>query len=98
MVKRSNGLGSVFQRSNGKWIAAWVTPEGKRKTKSANTKREAEAKLRELRQGAHEVQSQATPPPQQSSPRLSEWTVQWLSLREPQPRPSIVMPTGKHFG
>lgn len=90
MVKRSNGSGSVYRRSNGKWIAAWITPEGKRKTKSANTKREAEAKLRELRQGTHEPQFQATPPLQESSPHLSEWTAQWLDLRASQLRPSTL--------
>ena len=49
MTKRNNGAGSIFQRKDGKWVAAvWDPSIGKQIRKYAATKNKADAKLREM--------------------------------------------------
>jgi len=49
--KRQNGSGSVFQRADGKWVAAVTDPyTGKQVRKYAKTRNQAEALLREMLQ------------------------------------------------
>lgn len=50
-VKRQNGLGTVFQRADGKWVAAVTDPlTGKQKRKYAKTENEANVLLQGLLQ------------------------------------------------
>ncbi|HUY60970.1 MAG TPA: site-specific integrase, partial [Candidatus Dormibacteraeota bacterium] len=46
MSKRGNGEGSLYQRkSDGRWLAAYVAPDGKRRTMVAATRQEASKRL-----------------------------------------------------
>ena len=56
---RSDGDGSIYQRSNGKWVAAISlgkdhTGKRRRRTRTATNRKQAAAKLRELQAEARE--------------------------------------------
>ncbi len=82
MAKRRNGAGSIYQREDGRWIAA-TTIDGKRRVVSAKTKREVEVKLRELRR-------QPVSKPVKQSLTFAEWCDTWLVMKEPVLRPSTI--------
>ena len=46
---RANGEGSVYQRTDGRWVSAWVDESGRRHTWYGKTRGEVEKKLREER-------------------------------------------------
>lgn len=52
--KRSSGEGSIFQRKDGRWVAAITLPNGKKKTKYAKTQREARQWLFDMRKAKEE--------------------------------------------
>ena len=60
MSRRSNGDGSITQRTDGRWQVA-LMQGGVRKTVYAKTEREARRKLREMRRQAATVQSLPNP-------------------------------------
>lgn len=45
MGRRSNGEGSIYQRKDGRWVAAVVLPEGRRRAYYGRTRQEAHTKL-----------------------------------------------------
>ena len=60
MTKKKNGMGSVYQRSDGRWVAALqvgVKANGKKNvhTRYAKTEQEARRKLRKLKKSLYQV-------------------------------------------
>ncbi len=47
--RRSNGEGSIFQRADGRWVAIYTLPDGKRKDLYGKTADDVNRKLLELR-------------------------------------------------
>jgi integrase len=83
-AKRVNGAGSVYQRKDGRWVAA-VTLNGRRIERYESTRRAAEARLDDLRMD----QRQGTLLPT-SDLTLSQWVEQWLDLNGSELRPSTL--------
>src|SRR4051794_11311884 len=82
MTQRNYGSGSVYQRTDGRWVAA-IAIAGKRIVRYAKTRREASQSLQALSREYH-LGTLSTP----SERTFSEWISQWLSMREVQLRPS----------
>lgn len=72
--RANNGMGSIRQRSDGRWEARYTAPNGQQKSIYAATEAEVTKKLR----GAlHEIDSGAWREP--SKMTMSEWLEIWLS-------------------
>ena len=73
-TRANNGMGSIRQRSDGRWEARYTAPNGQQKSIYAATEAEVTKKLR----GAlHEIDSGAWREP--SKMTMSEWLEIWLS-------------------
>jgi len=72
--RASNGMGSIRQRSDGRWEARYTTPEGKQKSVYAKTEKEVTVKLRgiirDIDKGTWQEPSRMT---------VSEWMDTWLA-------------------
>jgi integrase len=82
--KRLNGSGTVYQRKDGRWVAA-VTLAGKRIERYGRTRREAQDRLDDLvmerRLGRLASPTKLT---------VEQWTVEYLEMVEPDLRPTTV--------
>jgi len=72
--RASNGMGSVRQRSDGRWEARYSTPEGKQKSVYGKTEKEVTAKLRGV---LHDLDTGTWREP--SKMTVGEWLDTWLS-------------------
>jgi integrase len=81
---RPKGTGSVYQRSDGRWIAA-VKVNGKKVVRYAKSEREAKANLQALL--VAQYQGRLTAPSQIT---LGEWVDHWLSETERRVRPTTI--------
>ena len=71
--RANNGMGSIRQRSDGRWEGRYTAPDGRQRSVYARTEKEVTARLR----GAlHEVDSGAWREP--SNMTVSEWMDIWL--------------------
>lgn len=80
--KRANGEGSVYQRTDGRWVAQVAWPNGHRQFRYTRTRTEASRKLRELLQSQDHGDR---------APRMAGTTqaylLEWLETVRPQLRP-----------
>lgn len=82
MGRRPSGEGSVYQRSDGRWVAS-LMHEGRRYTAYARTEREAKGKLRTLREKAYlSARSARTMGRHTLAELLDTWLTTDPSLRE----------------
>lgn len=81
---RAKGEGSVYQRGDGRWVAAIVI-NGKKLTRYAKSRQEASEKLKELHSQQH-TQTLNLP----SKVTLADWVDRWLSMQEADLRPSTI--------
>lgn len=74
------GNGSVYQRKDGRWIAAIIV-KGKKRVRYAKSEREAHNRLKELWQdaGRDEALSQATDTPSEVVATVAVFAEQWLA-------------------
>lgn len=72
--RASNGMGSIRQRSDGRWEARYSTPDGRQRSVYAKTEKEVTAKLR---QQLHDLDTGLWREP--SKMRMSDWFEIWLS-------------------
>lgn len=75
MAKRTYSTGAVYQRSDGRWEGQLRTPDGRRKSVYAYTRRDAIARLRD----AHWAAAQGLPVSSRNR-TLSEFLDVWLKL------------------
>ena len=73
-TRASNGMGSIRQRSDGRWEARYTTPDGRQKSVYARTQKEVTAKLREQ---LHSIDVGAWVDTSDMS--VDEWLNVWLS-------------------
>lgn len=91
MSRRTHGSGSVYQRSDGRWIgtleAGWTTKGTRRRlTVSAKTKKEA---LQKLRDKERELARNGIPAENaRTTTTVKAWADEWLPLQEARLRPS----------
>lgn len=72
--RANNGMGSIRQRSDGRWEGRYTAPDGRQRSVYARTEKEVTARLR----GAlHEVDSGAWREPSRMT--VAEWLEIWLS-------------------
>lgn len=71
--RASNGMGSVRQRSDGRWEARYSTPDGKQRSVYGKSEKEVTAKLRGV---LHEIDSGSWTEP--SKMTVGEWLDIWL--------------------
>lgn len=83
MVKRANGLGSIyFDKSKGRYAASFITPEGKRVVKRFKTTKEAENWLEDNRFNIrHNTFTEPNPI------RTGQWVLQYLDTYKRNLRP-----------
>lgn len=91
MSRRSHGSGSVYQRTDGRWIgtleAGWTTKGTRRRiTVSAKTKKEALQKLRDKERTI----AKTGVPSETASARttVKAWSEEWLTIQETKLAPS----------
>lgn len=80
------GVGSVYQRADGKWVAA-VKVNGRKVVRYATSQRAARERLKELLAQAALGRLSAGPA---SRLTLAEWVAAWVAMVEPHRRPSTV--------
>src|SRR5438045_9668671 len=79
---RSHGEGSIYQRKDGRWVAA-ISTGGRRRELYGKTRREVAEKLAGLQQDA-----QAGRLVEASRQSLDDYLTTWLDVVQPQLRPS----------
>ena len=72
-TRANNGMGSIRQRSDGRWEARYTAPDGRQRSVYAKSEKEVTAKLRAT---LHELDSGSWREP--SNMLLSEWFEIWL--------------------
>lgn len=72
-ARASNGMGSVRQRSDGRWEARYTAPDGKQRSVYGKTQKEVTARLRGVQ---HDMDSGAWTEP--SKMTVEEWLGIWL--------------------
>ena len=72
-ARASNGMGSVRQRSDGRWEARYTAPDGKQRSIYGKTQKEVTARLRGVQ---HDMDSGAWTEP--SKMTVEEWLEIWL--------------------
>ena len=75
MAKNANGDGSIYQLKSGKWQAA-ITVNGKRRTRTRDSRKEARDALRELQREAESTGNIS------SSPTVAEYAEVWQQENE----------------
>lgn len=80
MAKRGNGKGSVYRRTDGRWVAALTLPDGRRVSRYAKTEKEARAKLASLRRERETLIAAPSPRRRSSAgvPTVAQFVEQWL--------------------
>ena len=73
-TRASNGMGSIRQRSDGRWEARYTAPDGRQRSVYARTEKEVTAKLRGVQ---HELDSGAWREP--SKMTVADWLEIWLN-------------------
>ena len=72
-TRASNGMGSIRQRSDGRWEARYTTPDGRQRSVYGKSEKEVTAKLRSA---LHDLDSGAWREP--SKMTVAEWVEIWL--------------------
>lgn len=90
MARRQYGTGSIYQRSDGRWIgrieAGWTATGTRRRiTVSAPTERECRARLRARQR---EIAEHGRPAARPRSITVKAWADQWLTLHAREVRPA----------
>lgn len=75
--RASNNEGSVYQRSDGRWVAAVTMPSGRKSYKYRATKKEAEAARRAM---LADIEA-GRPNPAGRTPTLGNYLDRWLTVR-----------------
>lgn len=73
-ARASNGMGSVRQRSDGRWEARYTAPDGKQKSVYGKTQKDVTAKLRGV---LHDIDAGSWQEP--SKMTVSDWFEIWLT-------------------
>jgi len=78
MDRKCNGEGSIYQRSDGRWVAALqvgTKPNGRKdiRTRYAASEAEAKRKLREMKKSAHEAT-----PEQRKKQTVEKYILDWF--------------------
>ena len=88
MTKKKNGMGSVYQRSDGRWVAALqigFKANGKKNvhTRYAKTEKEAKRKLRELKKAIYQA-----PPEQRKKQTVEQYMWAWFKRYKSSMKPA----------
>ncbi len=87
MSKRGNGEGSIYRRSDGKWVGALTEDGGGRRVVYGATRHEADAKLQALRT----AQADAQPLPRGRGITLEQFAPTWIDAVEASGRRAITV-------
>ena len=82
MARRDKGSGSVYQRTDGRWVAQ-LTTHGVRRYAYSTTEREAKARLKELQQQAQQGTLRAV-----THQTLADYLDWWLATAKPKLKPT----------
>ena len=85
MTRASNGMGSIRQRSDGRWEARYTTPSGTQKSIYGKTEKEVSAKLRAA---LHDIDSGSWREPSRMT--VEGWSKTWLADYQTHTTPSTV--------